>query len=195
MQLFKKKIFKEYTDSELVTEYKKSENRNVMAEIFNRYNHLVYGVCLKYLSNRQLAQDAVLEIFEKLISDLNRHEINNFSSWLYSVSRNHCLMYLRNKKREIPLQENSNSNMWVVQDDDEMENIKIMDIHLKLLEDALVDLNEPQRQCIDLFYLKSKCYKEIEDITGYSAKQVKTYIQNGKRNLKQKIIRNKEVAV
>lgn len=195
MKLFNRKDFKSFADSALVDEYQSSGDKKIIAVFFDRYYHLVYGVCLKYLNDREKAQDATLEIFENLISDLKRHDVNNFSAWLYSVSRNHCLMIIRRSKRDHAALDGYKSEMWVVQDEDEIERIKMKDIQLKLLEEALDYLNTQQRNCIDLFYLKGKCYREIEEITGYSNKEVKTHIQNGKRNLKQKIIQNNGLAV
>ncbi|MEA3443830.1 MAG: sigma-70 family RNA polymerase sigma factor [Bacteroidota bacterium] len=178
----------------LVKHYRKTSDSTYISEIFERYHHLVYGVCLKYL-DREEAKDTVLLIFEKLMSDLHKHEIQNFSSWLHSVTRNQCLMILRQKSRQRQHETGYKTEMHIVPKDDELELIKIKEIQFNLLEEALKNLKPEQRQCVELFYLKEKCYKEIEDITGFSNKQVKSYIQNGKRNLKLSLIQNDEIAV
>ena len=49
---------------------------------------------------------------------------------------------------------------------------------------SLEELNPEQKQCLILFYLEKKSYQEISENTGFSLMQVKSYIQNGKRNLK-----------
>jgi len=172
------------SDSLLIESYRQTENNIYISEIFERYNHLVYGVCLKYLSNRDYAQDAVIQIFEKLLSDLSNHEIHNFSSWLHSVSRNHCLMILRKKKQNLRQEEKYKAEMWIVSDEEDLDNIRLTDYQLELLEKAIPKLKPEQKKCVELFYLEEKCYKEIELLTGYPLKKVKSYIQNGKRNLK-----------
>lgn len=172
------------SDSLLVESYQQTKNNVYITEIFERYNHLVYGVCLKYLSNRSNAQDAVIQIFEKLMSDLPNHEIHNFSSWLHSVSRNHCLMILRKNKQKLKHEENYKAEMWLVSDEEDLESIRLIDYSLELLEKAIPKLKSEQRMCVELFYLEEKCYKEIELLTGFTIQKVKSYIQNGKRNLK-----------
>jgi RNA polymerase sigma-70 factor (ECF subfamily) len=53
-----------------------------------------------------------------------------------------------------------------------------------LLEEAIQELSEEQKLCVNLFYLQKKSYQQITDRTGFTLMQVKSYIQNGKRNLK-----------
>jgi RNA polymerase sigma-70 factor (ECF subfamily) len=52
------------------------------------------------------------------------------------------------------------------------------------LEKCIETLGDEQKQCVKLFYLQEKCYKEITESTGFDMNKVKSYIQNGKRNLK-----------
>ncbi len=195
MLFFSKRDLKNISDSVLVESYRQTKNNVYMSEIFKRYHHLVYGICLKYLNNRDYAQDAVVQIFEKLITDLPNHEISNFSSWLHSVSRNHCLMTIRKHKQKQKNENGYKADMWLVSDEEEMEDLRIKEIRLNLLNEVIEELNPKQRECIKLFYLEEKCYKEIELITGYSLKKVKSYIQNGKRNLSLKLLNKDEVAV
>ena len=195
MLLFGKRHTKNLDDFDLVIRYKETGDKQIIAELFERYHHLVYGICLKYLNSREEAKDATLQIFENLIEDLQKHEVHNFSSWLHSVARNHCLMALRKNNRNLQHELGYKNELKVQSLEDDMEQLKIKEIKLNLLEKAIQDLNDEQRVCIELFYLKEKCYKEIEDTTGFSNKQVKSYIQNGKRNLKLTLSRNNAVAV
>ena len=186
MRLFKAKDIQSFTDDELITKYKKNGNGESVGELYKRYSHLVYGVCLKYLKNEEESKDAVLQIFENLLTDLKKHEIANFKSWLHSVSRNHCLMFLRKQQTKLKRvneyeatyqHEETFSGPFAVHEKEEKE------IMLTKLEEAMVGLKEEQRVCIQLFFLEEKCYHEVADITGYDIKKVKSYIQNGKRNL------------
>ena len=124
-----------------------------------------------------------MQIFEKLMDDLKRQNIKNFKSWLHVVSKNYCLMQLR-KKKPVSSGESFDNAERTLESTDEMDAIKLKDEQLNQLEDAIEQLKPEQRNCIKLFYLEKKCYQEVAQNTGFSEKQVKSYIQNGKRNLK-----------
>jgi len=177
-----KKNIKQFPDTELLIQYKKSKSNKYIGILFERYGHLVYGVCLKYLKNVEESQDATSLIFEKVMADLLRMEVNNFKSWLYMVSKNHCLMQLRKKK---PAETESISELeYKLEDNHNSDLVFIKERQLNNLEEAIKKLKGEQQQCIDLFYLKEKTYDEVASLTGYENKKVKSYIQNGKRNLK-----------
>jgi len=170
------------SDLELIAQYKASGDLTLVGVLYNRYMTLVYGVCMKYLKDREESQDAVMQIFEKLMVSLKEHEIAHFKSWLYVTSKNHCLMALRAGKRkntaEISDDFMENDLLLHHQEDPEMES------NLVKLEKCIEHLVAEQKYCVTLFYLQQKCYKEIVQITGFDDNKVKSYIQNGKRNLK-----------
>lgn len=186
MRLFKLKNIKALTDAELIADYKRKGDAELVGELYKRYSHLVYGVCLKYHKNEDESKDAVIQIFENLLEDLKKHNIENFKSWLHSVSRNHCLMALRKnqtlQKRENEYEYSLGNNNTETFDFEPHEK-ETKEVQLTALEQGLTTLKEEQRVCIELFFLQEKRYEEVADITGYSTKQVKSYIQNGKRNL------------
>src|SRR5690606_5541736 len=82
-----------------VAEYKNSGDLQVLGKLYKNYMPLVYGVCLKYFKHPEESQDAVMQIFEQLIDKLKNHEVKNFKSWLYVLTRNFCLMELRKSKK------------------------------------------------------------------------------------------------
>jgi RNA polymerase sigma-70 factor (ECF subfamily) len=170
------------SDGELIQLYKKSGKSLHLGTLYGRYTSLVYGVCLKYLKDREEAKDAVMELFEKLIDLLLKHEVENFKSWLYVTARNHCLMHLRAKKgklmEDFSAQHMENQLLMHLEEEPEMEQ------NLTKLEKCIAELMSDQQQCIRLFYLDERCYKEIAGTMGFEVGQVKSYIQNGKRNLK-----------
>jgi RNA polymerase sigma factor (sigma-70 family) len=153
-----------------------------LGELFSRYQSLVYGVCLKYLKDRDEAKDAVMQLFEKLIQTLRTHEVENFKSWLYVTSRNHCLMQIRARKgkftQEFSPEVMENQLLLHPEDEPELEG------NLTKLEKCIETLANEQKECVQLFYLKEKCYKDIVQDTGFEMNKVKSFIQNGKRNLK-----------
>jgi RNA polymerase sigma factor, sigma-70 family len=175
-------VNRDASDEELISQFKKTAEQACFGELFSRYQSLVYGVCLKYLKDRDEAKDSVMQIFEKLQSSLKTQEINSFKSWLYVTSKNHCLMHLRAGKGKIKVEISSPfmENTLVLHLEDEPE----LDQNLAKLERCIQTLAEEQRVCVRLFYLDEKCYKEVSEFTGFEMNKVKSYIQNGKRNLK-----------
>ena len=170
------------TDHDLILRYKESGELALVGELYIRYMSLVFGVCLKYLKDREEAKDAVMQIFEKLVTSLRAHEVANFKSWLYVTSRNHCLMQLRAQKgknfQEITEVFMETGTELHLEDGSEMES------NLSKLENCIEQLVAEQKTCVRLFYIQEKCYKEIVALTGFDDNKVKSYIQNGKRNLK-----------
>ncbi len=149
--------------------------------------HLVFGVCLKYLKDREDSKDAVMQIYEKLSSDLAKHEVENFKSWLHVLTRNFCLMKLRSEKsRENKLIEMKKDAEIFMESTYELhhDNGKALDSDIEALKKCVENLNKEQKICVSQFYLEEKCYQEIAENSGYELKKVKSYIQNGKRNLK-----------
>ena len=187
--------YNHFSDNELITEYKNTKNNVFVGVLYKRYSHLVLGLSLKYLKDEDEAKDTVMQIFEKLLSDLLKFNIEYFKSWLYTFSKNHCLMIIRTKqsklKKEIDLQIHADSFMET-ETNSHLNKAEEKEIQYILLEKAIDELNEDQRKCIKLFYLKERSYNEIVDETGYSLNEVKSFIQNGKRNLKIKLEKNSE---
>jgi RNA polymerase sigma-70 factor (ECF subfamily) len=181
---FSTKNTDELSDQELLSRYQKNGDIKLVGILYDRYAHLVYGVCLKYLQNREESKDAVMQIFEKVIEELKSLEVHNMNSWLYVVSRNFCLMEIRRRKKTIDISEAIEKNEnFIMESVDEMNPIEeqLDDIKLKECMEALTS---EQKRCIELFYYKEMCYKEISELTNYDIKKVKSYMQNGKRNLK-----------
>lgn len=160
------------------------DDRQAVGELYERYGHLVLGLCLKYLKNKDSAREATLSIFSKLLDDLKKHKVIYFKSWLYVYSKNFCLMELRKRQSQLKKELNFDENTLLIMDFNEAEHLKSKEEQILLLENAIALLSEEQRLCIDLFYLKERSYKEITEMTNLSLNEVKSYIQNGKRNLK-----------
>ena len=177
------------SDEQLVARYADTHNKEIIGVLYERYTHLLFSVCYKYLGNDADAEDAVMLVFEKLFELLNKSEIQNFKSWIYTVTKNECLMQLRHKKSGDRIKEDNLKKL----DLEIMESVELNHLlsngdgeqRIRYLETAIIDLSSEQKQCIELFYLNEKSYREVEQITGYTYNEVKSHIQNGKRNLKQ----------
>lgn len=169
-------------DADLLHRYKQSKDLHWLGELYGRYMDLVYGVCLKYFREPEEAKDAAMNIFEELQTKLLKHEVENFRAWLHQVAKNHCLMRLRSEKKTpivkidatgMQSEENLHLNGELEKEED-----------FKRLEHCLRQLSSEQRQIVELFYLQGKCYNEIAEMTGLEWNKVRSYLQNGRRNLK-----------
>lgn len=167
--------------------YLDTGDTELLGELYGRYLHLVYGICLKYFGDRQKAKDGVMDVFEKLAEELPRHKIRNFKSWLYVLSKNHCLMELRKAPtgKTVYLAADAELERFMENghglhpiDNDDQDKLMLA------LQECIKKLKIEQQDCIHLFYYKNKCYKEIAVILKIEEKKVKSHIQNGKRNLK-----------
>jgi RNA polymerase sigma factor (sigma-70 family) len=162
--------------------YRREGDLELLGRLYEGYMPLIFGLCLKYLKDEEKSKDAVMQIFEQLITKLKIHEVSNFKSWLYTLARNHCLMSLRSsgKHEFVNIDDYGVENTTILHQD----NGELKESQLNSMERCMAKLPEEQRLTIDLFYLQQKCYKEISDTTGFDLNKVKSYIQNGKRNLK-----------
>jgi len=162
--------------------YKRNNDQNVLAQLYLRYTDLVYGTCLKYLKNAEDAKDAVMNIYQELVAKLQTHEVDNFKSWLYVVAKNHCLMKLRKEKQSVTVA--FNNELMQSEDFSHLDSVLEKEEDFKRLERCIEKLPFEQKQTIELFYLKNKCYNEIVESTEMEWNKVRSLIQNGRRNLK-----------
>ena len=169
------------TDAELLDLYYADKNQEWIGILLERYTILLLGVCMKYLKDETEARDCVQQIFLKVLTEIGKYRIDFFKSWLYMVAKNHCLMRLREKGSKSPKELSDHHAVAVDIDKQELiTNEKTYD----LLEEALNELSEEQKQTVILFYLNKNSYHQVSEKTGFTLMQVKSYIQNGKRNLK-----------
>jgi RNA polymerase sigma factor (sigma-70 family) len=170
-------------DDQLIAAFKQYGDHAVIEILFNRYCQLVFAVAMKYLHNEDEAKDTVIEVFEKVPADLKRYAIQSFSSWLYIVTKNLCYHKLKKAKKDAPV-ELSENRLAEIANEASDDYAFTEEVLLEHLEESLLSLNAEQQLCIRLFYLEKKSYEEVEQQTGFSYKEVKSHIQNGKRNMK-----------
>lgn len=179
------------SNDELFDLYKREEQTIYFGELYRRYIPMVYGVCLKYLASEADAQDAVMDLYEDLNQRMLKYAITSFHSWLYTVTKNHCLLKIRKEKQVHFVDMNEaimeNGDFFTLSDREQSAE------QASALSYCLTELSSEQRTSIDFFYYENKSYADIVTITGYSLEKVKSYIQNGKRNLKNCINRMLEV--
>ncbi len=171
------------TDHELLDRFYTDHDNEWLGVLLQRYTLLLFGVCMKYLKNEEEARDTVQQIFLKAITELHKYKVEYFKSWIYMVSRNHCLMKLRDRQGRVST--DINEDVMASPDDGQGKKIHVeKERVLEIMETSLQELNKEQKLCVTLFYLEKKSYQEITETTGFTMMQVKSHIQNGKRNLK-----------
>ena len=170
------------TDKELVAAYKETGELTLLGELYQRYMELVYGVCLKYFKEPEISKDSVMQIFEELVLKLKKHEVENFKGWLHQLTKNYCLMQLRTPRnlKTIELK----TELVQTEETVHLNGMFEKEENFKKLEHCLGTLSDEQQNAIRLFYLEGKSYYEIAEMTGQDWNQVRSFIQNGRRNLK-----------
>ncbi len=179
---FLKGISAKTTDQELIKKYKQTTDLDYVAEIYKRYLHLIFAVSLNYVKVKEDAEDLSTRVFDVLKEKLADQEIENIGGWIHTVTKNECLMYLRSMTRE-KQKENEYASFMEIDKAEHQYNKIALESNLQKLEDCIKRLSKEQKHCVELFYKQEKCYKEVANLTGYGLKKVKSYLQNGKRNL------------
>jgi RNA polymerase sigma factor (sigma-70 family) len=175
--------YNDITDKELLENFYETHDNMWLGILLERYTLLLLGVCMKYLKNEEEAKDSVQQIFLKAITELQKYKVDYFKSWIYMVAKNHCLMKLRDRQGKLPVE--FTEKLTTTPDaQTDIAGLWQNDRTLDLMTESLKELNAEQQQCVTLFYLQKKSYHEISERTGYNLLQVKSYIQNGKRNLR-----------
>lgn len=166
----------------MLQQFYSDQDNEWLGILLQRYTLLLLGVCMKYLKNEEEARDSVQQIFLKVIQELQKYKVEYFKSWLYMVAKNHCLMIIRERQGKQVVEINDRTAL--VNEEKDIKQFQEEDLTMELMAESLKELNEEQQQCVTLFYLQKKSYQEVSESTGFTLLQVKSYIQNGKRNLK-----------
>lgn len=184
---FGKKRYQTLDDNDLPGHYKETGNQEIIGEIYKRFGHLMFGTCLKYLKNKEEAEDCVMGIFEKMPDKLENHQIQHFKSWLYMVTKNACLMRLRKVdpfSDALPILEEAVEGS----NESGIDDKKLLEIKIEALNEAIEDLKDEQKETVKLFYIEQCSYAQISERLDMPMKKVKSAIQNGKRNIKMKLL-------
>jgi RNA polymerase sigma-70 factor (ECF subfamily) len=175
--------YKHITDQQLLDNFYADQDTGWLGILLPRYTLLLLGVCMKYLKNEEEAKDCVQQVFLKAITELKKYKVEYFKSWIYMVAKNHCLMKIRDSHGKTPV-ELTERYMSASEEETDLQRLLQNDHTIELMSESLKELSPEQEQCVILFYLQKKSYQEISDETGFTMMQVKSYIQNGKRNLR-----------
>jgi RNA polymerase sigma-70 factor (ECF subfamily) len=183
--IFLRRKIKTQSDEELLAKYRVEGDIEILGQLYEKYMHLVYGVCLKYLEEREWAKDEVMNLFTKLMTAVLQQEIGNFKTWLYVVTKNHCLMLLRSRKSEaVHMEAMTADPTFFMENSVEMHPLEEEESDMERLRECIERLKEEQQGCIRLFFYEGCSYRQISERLGIGENDVKSYIQNGKRNLR-----------
>lgn len=168
------------TSDEDLVEHLRQGDTSALGALWDRYAHLLLGVGLKYLKDAERGKDAVVQLFADLPELLRRHRVERFRPWLHTVMRNRCLLALRSERPQVPVEDVPLHGA----DPGEEEQRDLHEADLQQLEAAIASLNDAQRTCITLFHLHRQSYQQVSERTGQTVEQVRSHLQNGRRNLR-----------
>lgn len=172
------------SDELLLERFVRSGDTAALGTLYGRYMPMVYGVCLKWLQDSGKAEDAVMSIYEELVRKLPQQQVESFRGWLFVVARNYCLMELRKQQRR-PTDLYAPEDMQRYDDGGtESPDAELPPDHSKPLEKCMGELPDAQRKSVQWFYYEDKSYKDIADLMQEEVGKVRSFIQNGRRNLK-----------
>ncbi len=169
------------SEEALLAMYYQQRDNIYIGELLSRYTLRLLGVCLKYLKDEDSAKDMVQQVFEKVLQDIGKYKIDNFGGWLYRIAQNACISQIRLKK---PVAYEAELMTQPVEEDADRAYFWAVDRKYEHLQTALGRLKPDQGVCVEAFFLQKKSYQEIAHEYGYSLAEVKSHIQNGKRNLR-----------
>ena len=132
----------------------KHDNHLAFEELYKKYNNLIYRIAYSILKNKQDAEDVAQIVFEKLYSiDKDKLPTRNESSWLYSVTKNETINYLKHNKNNIDL-----DSIYNIEDDNnEINKIIDQDSYNRLID----KLNDKEKEIISLKIVSNLSFEEI----------------------------------
>jgi len=186
--------FEKMKDTELIQQFRQSRHETILSVLFERYKHLLLGVCLKYIQDHERSQDIMMEVFQMAFTRMETEQIKNFKNWIYTITKNKCIRATRVDSKIVSIEDydtfNPEDHVYELDTDVFTEvNESLSEINREKFYEAFEMLRKQQRDCIHLFYFEKKTYREIVAMGQYSDGEVKSNIQNGKRSLKKSLIR------
>ena len=129
-------------------------NKIAFEKLYNNYNKLIYSIAYSILKNKQDAEDVVQIVFEKLyLIDKEKLPNRNESSWLYSITKNETINYLKRNKNNIDL-----DSIYNIEDDNnEINKIIDQDNYNRLIS----KLNNKEKEIISLKIISNLSFEEI----------------------------------
>ena len=165
------------SDELLVLRFQQTGDPRFFERLVARHRGSIRAICLRIFGDGALADDVTQDVFAKAWQEMPRFEAWNFRAWIHTIARHRCVNELKRGFRQYEIAEPEECSMSVPdREPDEQKRLEI--------EACLAKLTSPQRIVLKLYYFEGLTYDEIVNRTGYSAKAVKSHIQNGRRMLR-----------
>ena len=155
-----------------------------MSDFFVLYREDVLGLCYYYTRDVELSKDLTMDTFETYLKRGKKGPvINDIKSYLLGIARNLCMAHFKKSKRTQSIEE-SVLQFMEYEDENAPNGEEVID----RLMMSMCKLTTDQRRCVELFFIKGCSYNQISKKLNFSYNEVKSFIQNGKRNLKKLMI-------
>lgn len=168
------------SDEEIIEYYLHTQKGSYFSVLYERYSKKVYGKCLSMLKSQQSAEDAVQEIFLKVMVNLSKFSgKSKFSTWLYSITYNFCIDKIRKEKKRLGQSvEDINAYGDIV--DDEIDDAEILETNIARLKIILDRIPQDDRAILMMKYLEEFSIKDICGVLNKSESAVKMQIKRAK---------------
>lgn len=155
----------------------KHNNKIAFEKLYAKYNKLVYGVAFSILKNKEDSEDIVQIVFSKLYKiDKNKLPSNKEASWLYTLTKNETISFLRKKNNDINLE-----SIYEIEDKDNEINNIIDQVEFNRL---ISGLNDKEKQIISLKILANLSFDEIGKLLNEPTGTIKWRYYKGVHTLK-----------
>lgn len=156
----------------------KQNKEQYFDKFYNNNYNLVYRISFSILKDKENSEDVTQNVFEKIYKLPNDKLADNFeSTWLYTVTKNESLQYIRKNKFNIPLDENLDI---IISNNNEIDDVAENEDYKKIVK----KLNKKQEQIVSLKVLSDFTFKEIAEILSIPTTTVQWYYYKSIKSLK-----------
>ena len=174
-------------DDHLIISQIVAGQKDLFRLLVRRHERAVHGMGMSFFRNREDASDFTQEVFLKVYRSLSHFEGRaRFSTWLYKIAYNTAVNRVNRTKEyhSLAIEEGAEALLC---DNETPERILIRQASRQALLNAMEELPERYRVCVDMFFFYDRSYQEIEAITGYPVNTIKSHVFRAKKLLRDKL--------
>jgi RNA polymerase sigma-70 factor (ECF subfamily) len=164
-----------YKDDAALIALIRAGDQGAMADLYDRYSGIVYGVALRVLTSTTAAEDIVQEVFLQLWRNPQAFDANRgrLAAWLAVIARNRAIDQLRKRPAEDDIDELPISTGVNLEDESSQR------LAVEKVRGVLVQLPQDQRKALEMAFFEGMTHTEIAGKTGEPLGTVKTRIRTG----------------